>query len=615
MKSKFECSRDVNARRPRVATRAALQDPRALAFACLLALLCACDPAPKYAKPPAQTPTAFKEAVPQQYREGEGWKIAEPSDDRIRSKWWEIYNDPQLNALEQQVQISNQSIQAAEANFRSARAVVVSARSSLFPTLSSSASYTNSRFSQTSRGARVVGGNTSTTTTTTTGTTGTSTGTTGSTSTSTTGSTSTGSSSGSPSTGVGGTSSTGTINDFSLPFQFSYVVDMWHRIRNTVAANAYQAQASAADVATALLSTQAELAQDYFQIRALDAQRKILQDTVANYRQDLELTLSRFKAGIASEEDVSQARTQLDTAIAQATDLGVSRATYEHAIAMLIGKPPANFSLPVAAFTPKPPAVPVALPSKLLERRPDIAAAERRVAAANAQIGVARTAYYPNLTFNATAGFETSTFAQWFDWPSRFWSLGPQLGATLIDVGARRALNEEAQAAYDQAVANYRQTVLGAFQAVEDNLSTLRILSREIVEQHTAVESANHFLDLSLTRYKGGVDSYLNVITAENTVLSNRETELGIQLRQMTASVSLIMALGGGWDFAEIPNYKNLLAKPPKRTPAGAQPVNTSAPVAPPNPPPLNPALPVPGAPNSSPANPQPINTPSPSGR
>ena len=481
-------------------------------------LLSACNPAPKYAKPPAQTPAAFKEATPQQYKEGTGWKIAQPGDDKIRGKWWEIYNDPQLNALEEQVQVSNQSIAAAEANFRVARSLIASQRSNLFPVVTAGPQYTNSRFSETTR-ARVI----------------------------------------SP---TGGTSSTtGVINTYSLPVDVSYTIDLWHRIRNQIAANVFQAQASAADVGTALLSTQAELARDFFEIRSLDAQRVILVDTVANYRQTLELTITRFRGGIASDEDVSQAQTQLDTAIAQQTDLGVARAQFEHAIATLIGKPPAEFSLPVAPLAATPPPVPVALPSELLERRPDIAAAERQVAAANAQIGVARAAYYPNLTLSVSGGFETSHFSQWFDWPSRFWSLGPTFAETIFEGGARRALNQQAQASYEGTVANYRQTVLAAFQAVEDNLSTLRILAQEIGEQHTAVNSANHFLDLSLTRYRGGVDSYLNVITAQNTVLTNRETELQIQLRQMTASVSLVMALGGGWDVSQLPNAGQLTGK------------------------------------------------------
>lgn len=536
-----------------------------MAACVVLACLTACNPAPKYARPPAQTPQAFKEATPQEYKEGEGWKLAQPGDDRIRSKWWEVYNDAQLSQLEEQVAISNQNIAVAEANFRAARSLVAYARSSLFPNVSAAPAYTNSRFSQTSRGVNVIGGGTSAGGGAVGGTgvggtgigtgTGTNTGT----------GTSTGNSGGT-SSGVGGTSNTGLLNNFTFPISVSYEVDLWHRVRNEIASNVYSAEASAADVATALLSTQAQLAQDYFEIRALDTQRGILRDTVANYRETLNLTQSRFRGGIASDEDVSQAQTQLDASIAQETDVSVARATYEHAIATLIGKPPASFNLPAAPFVPNPPPVPVTVPSALLERRPDIASAERRVASANAQIGVARAAYYPALDLSIRGGLQSSQVAQWFTWPSRFWSLGPTIGETLFDAGARRATNDQARANYDAAVATYRQTVLGVFQSVEDNLSTLRILSQEVTEQRTAVNSANHYLDLSLVRYRGGVDSYLNVITAQNAVLTNRETEVQIQLRQMTASVGLILALGGGWDASQLPNAQQLSAKQPKQS-------------------------------------------------
>lgn len=565
----------------------------------LVALLWSCNPAPKYGKPPVQAPVAYKEATPQDYKEGEGWKVAQPGDDKIRGKWWEIYNDPQLNALEERVPVANQSIIASEANFRAARALVVSARAGLFPTITANPSYSNSRFSQTARGSTVVGGSSTSGTTTGTGSAaGTTTGGSTTSSSSSTSSTS--------STGVAGNGSAGVINTYSLPFDVSYTVDLWHRVRNQIAANAYSAQASAGDLATALLSTQAELATDYFQVRASDAERRILENTVSNYTQTLKLTQALYRGGIDSEEDVAQAQTQLDTATAQLTDLGVSRATYEHAIAMLIGLPPASFSLEVAPFVPRPPEVPLALPAAILERRPDIAAAERRVAAANADIGVARAAYYPNLTLSAAAGFETSSFLKWFNWPSRFWSLGPTLSQTVFNGGALRAATEQAQASYDQAVANYRQTVLTAFQAVEDNLATLRILSQEVVEQHTAVNSAAHYLDLSMTRYKNGVDSYLNVITAQTTLLTNRETELQIQLRQMTASVNLVMALGGGWDANSIPQMKDLVKRAGKW-----QPATESAPVplpadGAPNPPALPVDAAAPGAPNNPPQVPVP---------
>jgi len=483
-----------------------------------LFLLCACNPAPKYARPPAPTPVAYKEGT----GEGTGWKVAQPGDNKLRGKWWEIYGDPQLSALEEQVAVSNQSLIAAEANFRAARALVVEARSALYPTIGSGPSYTNSRSSATTRA-----------------------------------------------TGVPGANLSAITNGFSLPFDVSYTPDFWHRIRNAVDAQAFSAQASAADVGTALLATQSELATDYFELRASDMQRKILDDTIVNYRQNVDLTNTLYKTGINSEQELTQAQNQLDTAIAQATDLGVARAQYEHAIATLIGKPASDFSIAVGIFNPNPPQIPLAVPSSLLERRPDIASLERQIASANAEIGVARAAYYPTLTLSASGGLQTSHFTQWFGSPSRFWSLGPGISQTLWDGGARRGQNEQAQALYDAAVANYRQTVLTSFQSVEDQLSTLRILSQEINEQQTAINSSQHYLDLANLRFKTGVDSYLNVITAENSLLSNRESQVLSELRRMSASVQLVMALGGGWDPGSLPTMKDLIAKPPPAGPTG----------------------------------------------
>jgi len=488
--------------------------PLFITSALLLLLLCACNPAPKYVRPPAPTPAAYKEA---QSKDGTAWKIAQPGDDKLRDKWWEIYNDPQLNALEEQVAVSNQSLKAAEANFRAARALVISARSALYPTIGASPAYTNSRGSAT----------------------------------------------------VSKFSGSSTVNnEYALPFDISYTPDFWHRIRNSIDVQAFSAQASAADVATALLTTQADLATDYFELRATDMQTKILNDTMVNYRQNVDLTNTLYKTGIDSEQDLVQAQNQLDTATAEATDLGVARAQYEHAIATLIGKPPSEVTIAVGTFNPEPPQVPVAVPSTLLERRPDIAALERTIASANSQIGVARAAYYPTLTLSASGGIESYSFVHWFSSPSRFWSLGPGLSQTLYDGGARLAQNLQAQAQYDAAVANYRQTVLTSFQAVEDQLAALRILSQEIIEQQTAINSSQRYLDLALLRYKTGVDSYLNVITAQNSLLSNRESQVSSELRRMSASVSLVMALGGGWDPNSLPTMKDLTTKPPKPGPA-----------------------------------------------
>jgi NodT family efflux transporter outer membrane factor (OMF) lipoprotein len=536
----------------------------AIAVIVALAFLSACNPGPKYSKPPAAAPSAYKEAPPQ-FKEGTGWVVAQPGDDKIRPKWWELYNDPQLNALEEQVAISNQTVIQAEANFRVARSLVVQARSQLFPTIGGTGSYTREHFSSNTRAATV---------------------------------TSTG--------GSGAPGVSATINQYSVAADVSYTVDLWHRVRNQIAANSASAQASAADVATALLTTQAEVAQDYFEVRALDAQEGILQDTLKNYGDNLKLTQILFKTGIDSDQDVSQAQTQLDTATAQATDLGVSRAQYEHAIATLIGKPAASFELPVAPFVPKPPPVPVGVPSELLQRRPDIAAAERTVASANALIGYARGAYYPSLSLSASGGFLSSAISNWFTWPSRVWSLGPTASDTLLDFGARRGAVEQAEATYDADVASYRQTVLSDFQTVEDNLASLRILATEVEQYETAVQASAHYLALAMTRYRTGVDSYLNVITAENTLLSNRETQVQVQLRQMTSSVALIMALGGGWDASQLPQYEQFLKHPPKWSPAGAPPGVQPTSIAAPNPPAV-PALPLPG----SEAPPSPFGPPS----
>lgn len=544
----------------------------AAAFA-IAALTClflgSCNPATRYARPTVPVPTAYKETAPQAYKEGTGWIVANPGDDKIRPKWWEMYNDAQLNQLEEQVAISNQTVIQAEANFRSAQALVAQARSALFPVIGSSASYSRQHFPSTSKGYSVLSQSSGGT-----GTGGTTSGGTGT----TTGSGSSGSSS---TTGTAG--GLGTFNEYSAAANISYSLDLWHKIRNTIAANAFAAQASAADVATALLTTQAELAQDYFEVRALDAEEAIYTDMLRNFRQTLELTESLFRLGIDSELDVSQAQTQLDTATAQATDIGVARAQYEHAISTLIGKPPAAFALAVAPFTPNPPAVPVALPSVILQRRPDIAAAERLVAQQNALIGVARAAYYPNITLSATAGFESSSISNWFTWPSRLWSLGPSLSETLLDFGARRAAVQQSEAAYDAAVASYRQTVLGDFQTVEDNLAALRILANEVAQYKTAVTSAGRYLDLAIELYRTGVDSYLTVVAAQNTLLSNRETQVQTELRQMTASVALVMALGGGWDESRLAAEQKTLETPVKWAPATS--VQPQTPVSAPNPP------------------------------
>jgi len=489
----------------------------------------------------------FKEAVPNG-AESQGWKIAEPSDSALRGRWWEPYRDPQLDELEERVAISNQTVAAAEANYRAARALVTEAQAALLPTLSVDPSVIRSRSS-----AAVA---------------------------------SNGSGSSSGGSGTSGGGGTGPRTYFTLPVDASYEVDLWGSVRNAVAQSSLSAQASAAQVATALLGTQTTLAQDYFSLRAVDEQRRILDTTLADYEASLHLVRTLYNNGLASEEDMAEADTQLAAAEAQATDLGVARAQYEHAIAVLIGVPPAQFSVAVRPFNSALPQVPVGVPSDLLERRPDIAADERQVAAANAGIGIARAAYFPNLTLSASGGFESTNLTQLLNWPNRVWSIGPSLVQPLFDAGLRRAANAQARALYDEAVANYRQAVLSSFQSVEDNLATLRILAAEVAQQHKAALAAQHTVQLSVVRYQNGLDSYINVITAQNSFLTNRLNELQVQLRQLTASVALVNNLGGGWDRSQWGRTESMAQNPPGAG-AKAEPPPENAGPGVPNPAPL----------------------------
>jgi NodT family efflux transporter outer membrane factor (OMF) lipoprotein len=495
-----------------------------------LAALAGCNLAPPYAAPKATTSSAYKEAVAGASSEADqGWKLADPKDTQMGSQWWEVYQDPQLNELEERVAVSNQTVVVAEAAYRAARALVSEAEASLFPTLSLVPSVTRSRSSASVSSTTTAGATTGVATT-------------------------------------GGTATTSSTNPrtiYSLPLEASYQIDLWGSVRNTVAQNRYSALASGAQVATALLSTQTSLAQAYFELRVTDEQRRVLDTTLADYRASLHLVRSLSNNGLASDEDLSQAEAQLAAAEAQATDLGVARAQYEHAIAVLVGVPPASFSLPYRRLQQALPVVPVGVPSDLLERRPDIAAAERQVAATNAGIGIARAAYFPSLTLSASGGYQSTSSSSLFDWPSRFWSVGPQLAQTIFDGGARRAATAQARALNDEAAATYRETVLTAFQSVEDNLAALRILSLELKQEHNAVVAAQRTVELSIIRYRNGVDSYVNVITAQNTFLTNRETELQVQLKQLTASVNLINNLGGGWSTASWGQTERLALHPP----------------------------------------------------
>jgi NodT family efflux transporter outer membrane factor (OMF) lipoprotein len=445
----------------------------------------------------------FKEATPTDYKTAGIWRIAQPSDAQSRGKWWEIFGDPQLNALEDELTVSNQNLKVADARFREARAMIGYQRANEFPTIS-------------------VGANTS----------------------------SLQDSSHQPYFLIPNPSPEGELQ---LPFDLSYEVDLWGRIRRTVAAARKETQASAADLETVSLSLHAELAVDYVEVRSADAQQRLLDDTVKAYSDALRLTQNRLAGGDAPASDVAEAQTQLDTTRVMATDIGVMRAQYEHAIAVLIGKPPAAFSLPPQPLDLRPPDIPPGIPSELLQRRPDIAAAERRVAEANDQIGISQAAYYPSLTLSALSGFEGTSGATWFGWPSLFWAVGTSLTQQLFDGGRRHAQSQVAHAAYDAAVASYRQTALTAFQQVEDNLAALRILADEARQQREAVASANNSLRIFSNRYVGGEDTYLQVITAQTYALANERNDVDILRRRMEADILLVKALGGGWTVSSLP--------------------------------------------------------------
>ncbi|TMB71850.1 MAG: efflux transporter outer membrane subunit [Deltaproteobacteria bacterium] len=480
----------------------------------VVALLCAgCMVGPDYFRPSVPVTPAYKE--------DQGWKLAQPRDQIPRSKWWEIFGDPQLNALEEQVDQANQNVKVAEARYRQARALIGFFRAGLFPTVTAGASANSVRNST----VRPFGSPSS----------GASGGTSGGTST--------------------GTSSSGASSgEFLLTGDISYEIDLWGRIRRSVTAAREEAQASAADLETARLSLQAELAFDYFELRSADAQQRLLNDTVQAFKEALQLTINRFEGGAAPKSDVAQAQTQLETTQVQATDIAVQRAQFEHAIATLVGKPPADFSLPPAPLELQPPDIPAGLPSELLERRPDIAAAERRVAEANEQIGIAKAAYFPTVTLNALLGFESSSIRNLGGWQSFLWAVGSSLAQTVFDGGRRRATSKAALANYDATVASYRQATLDAFQQVEDNLAALRILEQEAEQQQRAVASARESLQLFSNRYKGGVDTYLQVITAQTVTLANERNQVDILRRRMDASVLLVKAVGGGWNVTDLPN-------------------------------------------------------------
>ena len=487
---------------------------RVFAFAVLCGALAGCNVGPKYLPPTATAPEAFKES-PTQFKESDGWTVAQPQDAALRGKWWEIYDEPELNSLEDQLNIDNQNIRQAFENFMEARALVREARSQYFPTVSVGGSYTRSQASS----------------------------------------------------NIGSTTGAGAASGqqsqvFALPADISWEPDLWQKVRNTVRASQYTAQLTAADLENERLTEQASLAEYFFEIRGQDALQKILNDTVEADRKALEVVRAAYDTGVGDQISVVEAQTTLNGAQSAAINLGIARAQYEHAIAMLTGKPASTFSIPVEPRTSAPPPIPAGVPSQLLERRPDIAAAERNMAAANAQIGVAYAAYYPSLTLSASGGVESSTIKNLLDSSSRFWSVGPSISETVYDGGLRRATVNQYIATYNANVAAYRQSVLVAFQQVEDSLAAVRILSQQIRRQQEAVNSSREFLRLELVRYDAGIDTYIDVVVAQTTLLGNQQSLANLQVQEMTASVQLIESLGGGWDRSQLPTPSQVTEKP-----------------------------------------------------
>ncbi|MBR8226189.1 efflux transporter outer membrane subunit [Burkholderia ambifaria] len=490
-------------------------------------LLAGCAVGPDYHRPDTSIPAAFKEAPA-------GWKVAQPADRADRGPWWSVYDDPQLDALIGKLNASNQTIAQSAAAYRQARALVAEARAAYFPTVGLTAS-----------GSRARSGRTST------------------------------------SSGASGFGSSSSIsNSYSVGLDASWEPDLWGKVSRSVSAQRAGEAAAAADLANARLSQQALLAQTYFQLRTSDALQKLLDDTVKSYGDSLKLTQNQYAQGVAARADVIQAQTQLQSAQAAAIDNGVARAQYEHAIATLIGEPASTFSLPPNPLTAQPPITPVDVPSALLERRPDIAAAERRAASANEQIGVAIAAFFPTLTLSATGGFQSSVWSQLFTLPARFWTVGPQLAATLFDAGLRAAQTDAARATYDQDVAAYRLAVLTAFQDVEDNLASQRILAQEVDVQRQAVDSAEQALAIVTNQYKAGTVAYLNVLSAQTTAFTAQQKLATISGQRMVSSVGLVKALGGGWDASDMARETGDVAAPVPVPASGAAASTATAPSA-----------------------------------
>lgn len=490
--------------------------------------LTGCVVGPKYHPPTAPTPTAPNyQGVTADLVQGQGWKVASPQDQMLRGKWWEVFNEPELNALEDQLNIDNQNIKFFFENYLAARALIREARSQYYPTVSVGVGFTRSKSSGN------VGNN--------------------------------------GTNGTGGTGSTGntvnnggTVSEIQTPLDISWAPDLFGRVRNTVRSNQAAAQVSAADLENERLLEQATLAETYFQIRGQDLLQNILNDTVTADQGILDQAQARYDTGTDTLVSVEQARQTLESARATATGIAITRAQYEHAIATLLGKNATDFSVPVRPFTTQPPPIPTGTPSQLLERRPDIAATERQMAEANAVIGIGKAAYYPDVTLSAGGGFASSTISKLFNAPSRYWSIGASASETVFDAGLRRATIDQYVATYNADVANYRQTVLTAFQQVEDFLAETRLLSIEIQQQAAATDAAQRAYDLEKARYETGLDPYLNLLTTQTTLLDSQQTLLNLRVQEMSSAVLLIEALGGGWDLSQLPSTQEVSQKPPQ---------------------------------------------------
>lgn len=473
-----------------------------------------CTVGPKY-QPPAvpPPPPAFKES-PTNFHDNGPWTVAQPQDSKIRGDWWAIFNDPELNALEAQLNIDNQNIKVTFQNFMEARALVGEARAQYFPTLTTSPGYTRQRSSGNLRNSS--------------------------------------------------TANVGTESQiYSIPVEASWSPDLFGRVRNTVHEAQYSAQVSAADLENERLTEQASLATFFYEVRGQDALLALYRETVVQYQKSLDLTQALYDTGIDDYISVVEARNTLQSAQASLTNLGILRAQYEHAIAVLIGKNPSEFSIPERALTTAPPPIPLGLPSQLLERRPDVAGAERTMASANAAIGVAYAAFFPDITLSASGGTESSLFKHLLDWPSRFWSVGGSAAQPLFEVGLTAA-KHQVVATYNADVATYRQTVLTAFQQVEDNLAATRILSRQIEQQRSVVADSQKAVELEIGRYQNGIDPYIDVVTLQGTLLTNQQALTSLQVNQMMSAVELVEALGGGWDRSQLPTPAQVSQKAPK---------------------------------------------------